>query len=68
MSKPSSSKFCHGTQSSADALIVALLWKLPQMPPCSTNNANLDKTKFDMFDNIDFYAAIHGQIWMNNVD
>ena len=32
------------TRSSADALIVALLWKLPQMPLCSTstNNANLD--------------------------
>ena len=62
MSKLSSSKFCHSTQSSADALIVALLWKLPQMPSCSTNNANLDKTNFDMFYKIDCCAAIHGQI------
>ena len=38
-----SSKVCHSTQSSADALIVSLLWKLPPMPSCSTNNANLDK-------------------------
>ena len=67
MSKLSSSKFCHSAQSSADALIVALLWKLPQMPSCSTNNANLDKTNFDMFYQIDCCAAIHGQIWMNNV-
>ena len=34
MPKLSSSKFCHSTQISADALIsiVVLLWKLPQMP------------------------------------
>ena len=62
MSKLSSSKFCHSTQSSADALIVALLWKLPQMPSCSTNNANLDKTNFDMFYKIDCCAAIHVRI------
>ena len=55
------------TQSSADALIVALLWKLLQMPSCSTNNANLDKTNFDMFYKIDYCATIHGRIWMNNV-
>ena len=67
MSKLSSSKFCHSTQSSADALIVALLWKLPQMPSCSTNNANLDKTNFDMFYKIDCCAALHGRMWMNNV-
>ena len=65
--KLSSSKFYHSTQSSADTLIVALLWKLPQMPSCSTNNANLDKTNFDMFYKIDCCAAIHGRIWMNNV-
>ena len=47
--------------------IVALLWNLPQMPSCSTNNANLDKTNFDMFYKIDCCAAIHGWIWMNNV-
>ena len=68
MSKLSSSKFCHyRTQSSADALIVALLWKLPQMPSCSANNINLDKTNFDMFYNIDCFAAIHGRIWKNYV-
>ena len=49
MSKLSLSKFCHSTQCSADALTVALLWKLPQMPSCSANNANLDENKFDMF-------------------
>ena len=37
------------------------------MPSRSTNNANLDKTNFDMFYKIDCCAAIHGQIWMNNV-
>ena len=52
------------TQSSADALIVALLWKLPQIMPISSK---LVKTNFDMFYKIDFCAAIHGQIWMNNV-
>ena len=67
MSKLSSSKFCHSTQSSLDALIVALLCKLPQMPSCSTNNANFNKTNFDMFYKIDCCAAIHGRIWMNNV-
>ena len=46
---------------------VVLLWTLPQMPPCSTNNANLDKTNFDMFHKIDCCAAIHGRIWMNNI-
>ena len=65
--KLSSSKFCHSTQSSADALIVALLWKIPQMPSCCTNNANLDKTNFDMFYKTDCCASIHDQIWMNNV-
>ena len=49
------------------ALIVALLWKLPQMPSCSTNNANLDKNNFYMFYQIDCCTAIHGRIWMNNV-
>ena len=67
MSKLSSSKFCHSTQCSADAWIVALLWKLPQMPSCSANNANLDKNNFDMFYKIDCCAAINGRIWMNNV-
>ena len=67
MSKLSSSKFCHSTQCSADAWIVALLWKLPQMQSCSANNANLDKNNVDMFYKIDCCATIHGQIWMNNV-
>ena len=57
----------YSTQINADASIVALLWKLPQMPSCSTNNANLDKTNFDMFYKIDCCAAIHDQIWMNYV-
>ena len=43
------------------------MWKLPQMPPCSANNANLDKNNVDMFYKIDCCAAIHGCIWMNNV-
>ena len=61
-------KFCHdSTQSSADALIVALLWKLPQIPSCSTNDANLDKNSFDMFYKFDCCAAIHGRIWMDNI-
>ena len=47
--------------------IVALLWKLPQMPLCSANNANLDKNNFDTFDKIDCCAVIHGRIWMNIV-
>ena len=37
---------------SVDAWIVALLWKLPQMPSCSANNTNVDKTNFDMFTNM----------------
>ena len=45
----------------------ALLWKLPQMPSCRANNANLDKNNFDMFYKIDWCAAIHGRIWINNV-
>ena len=45
----------------------ALLWKLLQMPSCSTNNTKLDKNNFGMFYKIDCCAAIHGQIWMNNV-
>ena len=49
MSKLSPSKFCHCTQSSADAPIVALLWKSPVMLSCSTNNAYLDKNQFEMF-------------------
>ena len=57
----SSSKFCHSTQCSGDEWIVALLWKLPQMPPCSTNNASLDKNNFDTFYKIDCCAAIHAQ-------
>ena len=66
MSKLSSSTFCHSTQRSMDALIVSLLWKPQQMPSCSTNNANLDKTNFDMsYIIIDCCAAINGQIWMN---
>ena len=38
------------TQCSAGAWIVALFWKLPQMPTCSTNinNTNLDKNNLDM--------------------
>ena len=67
MSKLSPSKFCHCTQCSVDAWIFVLLWKLPQMPSCNTNNANLDKTNFEMFYKIDCCAAIHGQIWMNSV-
>ena len=54
------------TQCRADAWNVALLWKLPQRPSCSAN-ANLDKNNFDMFNKIDCCAAIHGQIWMNNI-
>ena len=49
MLKLSPSKFCHCTQSSVDAPIVALLWKLPQMLSCSTNNAYLDKTNLTSF-------------------
>ena len=67
MSKLSSSKFCQGTQSSADESIVALLWKLPQMQSCSTNNANLENTNFDTLYKTDCWAAIHGRIRMNNV-
>ena len=55
------------TQCSANAWIVTLLWKLPQMPSCSANYANLDKNNFDMFYRIDCCAAIHGRIWMNNI-
>ena len=47
--------------------IVALLWKLPQIPSCSTNNANLDINNFDMFYEIDCCVAVYGRIWMNNV-
>ena len=61
------SKFCHNTQCSVDAWIVALLWKFPQMPSSSANNANLDKHNFDMFYKIYCCAAIHGQIWMIDV-
>ena len=67
MSKLSSSKFCHSTQSSADALIVALLWKLLQMPLCSNNNANLDKTNFDIFYKNYCWAVICYPIGMTNV-
>ena len=45
------------SECSADTWIVALLWKLPQMPSCSANNANLDKNNFDMFYKIDCSAA-----------
>ena len=55
------------TQCSADAWIVALLWKLTQMPSCTANNANLDKNNFYMFYKIDCCAAIHGRMWMHNV-
>ena len=55
------------TQCIVDAWIVALLWKLLQIPSCSTNKANLDKNNFDMIYKTDCCAAIHGQIWMNNV-
>ena len=34
------------------------MWKLPQMPSCSANNANSDKNNFDMFYKIDCCAAI----------
>ena len=57
----------YSAQCSADTWIVALLWKLPQMPSCSANNANLDKNNFDMFYQFYCCAAINGQIWMNNV-
>ena len=46
------------TQCSADAWIVALSWKLPQMPSCSANDANLDKNNFDMFYEI-YCCACH---------
>ena len=64
-----SSNFCHNTQISAEALIVALLWELPQMPSCRTNNANLDNYCWHVLQNynIDCCAAIHGQIWVNHV-
>ena len=52
---------------SADAWIVSLFWKLPQMPSCSANNADMDKNNFEMFYKIDCCAAIHGRIWINNV-
>ena len=48
-------------------LIVALLWKLLQMPSCSANNSNLSKNNDAMFYKIDCCAATHGRIWMNNV-
>ena len=67
MSKLSSSKFCYSTQGSADACIVALLVKLPQMTSCSTNNANLDKNNIDMFYKIDCCDVIYHWIWMNNL-
>ena len=51
------------TQCSADAWIVALLWKLPQMPSCSANNANLDKNSFDNY-KIYCCAAILGWVIM----
>ena len=53
------------TQCSAGALIVALLWKLSQMPSCSANN--MDKNNFDVFYQIEGCAAINGRIWMNNI-
>ena len=37
------------------------------MPSCSANNANLDKNNFDMFYKIDWFSALHGRIWMNNL-
>ena len=55
------------TQCSADAWIVALLWKLLQMPSCSANSANLDKNNCKMLYKIYCCAAIHGRIWINNV-
>ena len=66
MSKVSSSKFHHRTQCSADAWILALLWKLPQMQSCSTNNGNLDKNNLTFY-KIDCCAATHGRMWMNNI-
>ena len=50
-----------------ELLLCCELFKLPQMPSCSANNANLDKNNFDMIYKIDCCAAIHGWIWMNNV-
>ena len=47
--KLSPSKFCHGTQSSADAPIVPLLWKSPAMLSSSKNNAYLGKTNLTCF-------------------
>ena len=47
-------KFCHSTQSSADPLMLRCV------SSHSTNNANLDKTNFDIFCKIDCCAAIHG--------
>ena len=47
-------------------MMIALLGKLPQMPSCSANNANLDKNNLEMFYKIYCCVAIHGRIWMNN--
>ena len=52
MPKLSPSKYCHCTQSSADAPIVASLWKLSQMLSCSKNNAYLDKTNLTCVTNM----------------
>ena len=57
----------HNAVWTVDAWIVALLWKFPQMPSSSANNANLDKHNFDMFYKIYCCAAIHFRIWMINV-
>ena len=50
----------------ADAFIVALLWKLPQIPICSTNYATLDKNNFDVLYKF-IVVQPSGQIWTNNI-
>ena len=63
MSKLSPSKFCHCTQSSADAPIVALLWKLPANAIMQHKQRLLGQIQFDMFYKNYCCAAIHCQKW-----
>ena len=57
----------HSTQSSADALIVAVLWKLPQMRHSAQITPTWTKPIWTCFYKIYCCAAIHGRIWMNNI-
>ena len=60
MTKLSSSKY---TQCSADAWIVALFWKVPQMPSCSANSANLDNFLKTCFTNLQIESRIIMLSW-----